>query len=172
MRTLAPLHNTVMSVAVTAAELQRVLVIFNKLDIFQTEQVDFSEILAHVDFIKNSPFGERMLEVYDLDCSRKLMLKEFAMLCSIFVPSCPREKKLKFLFDLYDLDNDGGLSTEDVFDSIKKMTGGRLQSEDMDTIVKHTFKEADVDLNHKITFNEFLKVHSGSDMAEKMTFSF
>mmetsp|Transcript_20700 Transcript_20700/g.53409 ORF Transcript_20700/g.53409 Transcript_20700/m.53409 type:complete len:124 (+) Transcript_20700:679-1050(+) len=85
------------------------------------QQVDFSEILAHVDFIKNSPFGERMLEVYDLDCSRKLMLKEFAMLCSIFVPSCPREKKLKFLFDLYDLDNDGGLSTEDVFDSIKKM---------------------------------------------------
>eukprot|EP00297_Palpitomonas_bilix_P026265 CAMPEP_0113912776 /NCGR_PEP_ID=MMETSP0780_2-20120614/29135_1 /TAXON_ID=652834 /ORGANISM="Palpitomonas bilix" /LENGTH=104 /DNA_ID=CAMNT_0000909813 /DNA_START=585 /DNA_END=895 /DNA_ORIENTATION=+ /assembly_acc=CAM_ASM_000599 len=78
-----------MMTSLTAAELQRVLVIFNKLDIFQTEQVDFSEILAHVDFIKNSPFGERMLEVYDLDCSRKLMLKEFAMLCSIFVPSCP-----------------------------------------------------------------------------------
>ena len=67
------------------------------------------------------------------------------------------ETKLKFAFKIYDMDNDGYITYEDLFQVLKLMVGSNLKDNQLQQLVNRTIRSADVNQDEKISFEEFCK---------------
>ena len=70
------------------------------------------------------------------------------------------EKKLKFAFDIYDIDKDGYISNGELFTVLKMMVGNNLNEVQLQQLVDRTIIKADEDFDGKISFEEFCKVRN------------
>eukprot|EP00771_Trimastix_marina_P002533 gnl/Trimastix_PCT/3668.p1 GENE.gnl/Trimastix_PCT/3668~~gnl/Trimastix_PCT/3668.p1 ORF type:complete len:193 (+),score=16.11 gnl/Trimastix_PCT/3668:78-656(+) len=94
---------------------------------------------------------------------------EFLHALSIFSPKAPKEDKLKFAFRVYDVDGDGFVSGDDLFEILQMMVGNSLTPQQLGQIVEKTVQEADLDGDGKLAYEEFIKVLDGMDLETKMT---
>lgn len=67
-------------------------------------------------------------------------------------------KKLEFMFRLYDLDRDGFISNEELFTVLKMMTGDNLTDVQLQQIVNRTILYLDKNNDGKIGLEEFTQV--------------
>ena len=81
-------------------------------------------------------------------------------------------EKLKFAFMVYDIDCDGFISNQELFQVLKMMVGTNLTDVQLQQIVDKTILEADSDRDGKISFDEFSKVLANTDLNSKMTIRF
>lgn len=61
-------------------------------------------------------------------------------------------------FKIYDIDNDGLISGNELFQVLKMMVGSNLTDTQLQQIVEKTVSEADSDGDGKISFEEFQSV--------------
>merc|ERR1712154_450725 len=66
-----------------------------------------------------------------------------------------KEKKLKFLFNIYDLDRDGMISNSELFQVLKMMVGTNLTESQLQQIVDKTVLQLDKDQDGMISYEEF-----------------
>jgi serine/threonine-protein phosphatase 2B regulatory subunit len=105
----------------TAEEVSRLEKRFRKLDKDQSETLSVEEFLAMPE-LKENPIVQRVVQVFDADHSGELDFKEFVKGLAMFtMKNVDREKKLKFLFNIYDMDNDGLISNTELFTVSKKL---------------------------------------------------
>lgn len=81
-------------------------------------------------------------------------------------------KKLLFLFRVYDSDNDGKVSFNDLRSILKLMVGNYIEDVQLDKIATRAFVEVDEDNDGFIEFSEFCKVFSGKDLDGKLRVKF
>ena len=99
----------------TAEEVSRLEKRFRKLDKDQSETLSVEEFLAMPE-LKENPIVQRVVQVFDADHSGELDFKEFVRGLAMFtMKNVDREKKLKFLFNIYDMDSDGLISNTELF---------------------------------------------------------
>jgi serine/threonine-protein phosphatase 2B regulatory subunit len=80
------------------------------------------------------------------------------------------EAKLKFAFQIYDMDGDGYISNGELFQVLKMMVGDNLNEVQLQQIVDKTILEADVDRDGKISYDEFRQMISHTEEIDsKMT---
>ena len=104
----------------TAEEVSRLEKRFRKLDKDQSETLSVEEFLAMPE-LKENPIVQRVVQVFDADHSGELDFKEFVKGLAMFtMKNVEREKKLKFLFNIYDMDSDGLISNTELFTVIKQ----------------------------------------------------
>ena len=72
-------------------------------------------------------------------------LQEFIGALSTFSEKGNTEAKLKFAFQIYDMDGDGYISNGELFQVLKMMVGDNLNEVQLQQIVDKTILEADVD---------------------------
>lgn len=149
-------------------ELQRLLARFNKLDKDSSGSIEKEEFLA-IPAIHSNPLSQRLMEVFDADGDGQVDFGEFVSALSIFSSKGNKKEKLKFAFNVYDVDRDGLLSNGELFIVLKAMVGNNLQDEQLQQIVDKTIIEADQDGDGKLTFAEFLKIVDSSTIAESLT---
>ncbi len=65
------------------------------------------------------------------------------------------DKKLEFLFRIYDLDRDGYISNGELFQVLKMMTGKNLTDLQLQQIVDRTILYLDKDEDGRISYEEF-----------------
>lgn len=68
------------------------------------------------------------------------------------------EEKLRFAFQIYDINQDGYISNGELFTVLKMMVGNNLNDVQLQQLVDRTIIKADEDFDGKISFEEFCKV--------------
>lgn len=95
--------------------------------------------------------------------------QEFVYGLSAFSSKGNKEQKLRFAFQVYDIDRDGFISNGELFIVLKMMVGSNLKDQQLQQIVDKTIMEADLDGDGKISFEEFSKVVETTDVSMSMT---
>ena len=83
-----------------------------------------------------------------------------------------KDKKLRFLFKLYDSNNDDQISKEELLSLLRLMVGTNISSQQLDLIAQRTIAETDEDNDGKLNFKEFRKGLENVDIEMKMTVRF
>ncbi|XP_018018592.1 calcineurin B homologous protein 1 [Hyalella azteca] len=83
-----------------------------------------------------------------------------------------REEKLRFAFKMYDLDDDGSITRDEVLAVLHMMVGENISEDQLISIAERTMLEADVDNNQMITFQEFCTILERTDVEQKMSIKF
>ncbi len=99
-----------------------------------------------------------------------VIAQEFIGALSTFSEKGNTEAKLKFAFQIYDMDGDGYISNGELFQVLKMMVGDNLNEVQLQQIVDKTILEADVDRDGKISYEEFRQMISHTEEIDsKMT---
>merc|ERR1712098_862171 len=151
----------------TTEEISRLSKRFKKLDTDKSGTLSFQEILE-LPAVKKNPLAKRIIAVLDHDGSGEIDFKEFVHgMCQVSSHG-DREAKLRFAFKIYDADNDGCISHEDLFQVLKTMVGSNLKEEQLQQLVNRTVRSADVNQDGKISFEEFCKIVGRNEFDKKM----
>ncbi|KAK9380118.1 uncharacterized protein V2V93DRAFT_371691 [Kockiozyma suomiensis] len=149
-------------------EVDRLRKRFMKLDKNNSGTIDKQEFLA-IPAIATNPLASRLIAIFDEDGGGDVDFKEFLAGLSAFSSRGEQDEKLKFAFNVYDIDRDGFISNGELFLVMKMMVGNNLKENQLQQIVDKTIMEADKDGDGKISFKEFIDMVSSTDIAQKMT---
>eukprot|EP01119_Soliformovum_irregulare_P025081 TRINITY_DN917_c0_g1_i1.p1 TRINITY_DN917_c0_g1~~TRINITY_DN917_c0_g1_i1.p1 ORF type:complete len:192 (+),score=36.20 TRINITY_DN917_c0_g1_i1:423-998(+) len=153
-------------------ELRRIYRRFKKLDADQSGAISIDEFLTIPELAAN-PLLERVVSNFDKNKDNEIQFTELVTGLSTFLTKGNQEEKLRFIFDLYDIDADGFISNGELFHVLKMMVGNNLNEVQLQQIVDKTIIEADEDKDGKISFQEFVKmIDNVEDIEGKMTISF
>ena len=94
---------------------------------------------------------------------------EFVQGLSALSAGASNEEKLRFAFEIYDINGDGYISNGELFKVLKMMVGNNLTDIQLQQLVDRTIIKADEDFDGKISFQEFKNMTKDLDIIEKMT---
>jgi len=150
-------------------ELKRLYRRFKKLDKDGSGTLTTDEFLSIPQLAMN-PLLERLIAIFDTNKDEEIEFKEFIQALSTFSAKGDKEGKLKFAFQIYDIDCDGFISNGELFQVLKMMVGSNLDDVQLQQIVDKTILEADLDRDGKISYEEFKKMITNTDeIDEKLT---
>lgn len=70
------------------------------------------------------------------------------------------------------MDNDNLISKDELLSILQMMVGANIPEDSLKSIAERTILEADEDKDQKISFEEFYKVLSKTDVEQKMSIRF
>eukprot|EP01091_Cochliopodium_minus_P008464 TRINITY_DN1923_c0_g1_i1.p1 TRINITY_DN1923_c0_g1~~TRINITY_DN1923_c0_g1_i1.p1 ORF type:complete len:207 (-),score=69.83 TRINITY_DN1923_c0_g1_i1:374-919(-) len=150
-------------------ELKRLWRRFKKLDKDDNNTLTTEEF-REIPELASNPLLERVIAIFDTNKDDEIEFKEFISALSTFSVKGNIEAKLKFAFQIYDMDGDGFISNGELFQVLQMMVGDNLTEVQLQQIVDKTILEADQDKDGKINFEEFKKLISNTEeFDEKMT---
>jgi len=134
------------------------LQMFKKLDKDASETLCVEEFLALPE-LKENPLVQRVVQVFDTNKSGELDFSEFVRGLAMFTSkSIDREQKLKFLFNIYDMDGDGFICNTELFDVLKMMVGTNLTDVQLQQVVDKTIVQLDKNQDGMISYQEFCDI--------------
>ncbi|CAI2733156.1 unnamed protein product [Schistosoma spindalis] len=126
---------------------------FGKLD-----RMKFREILHHTFKMTDDVMIDRIFRVFDGDFDGGVNAQEWVMGLSIFLRGT-LEEKIKFAFDVYDLNSDGRITREEMFQLLKYSLVKQPTDEDPDEgireLVEMAFKRLDMDHDGRLNYTDF-----------------
>merc|ERR1712183_349351 len=118
--------------------------------------------------LAGNPLLSRIIAIFDTNKDEEIEFTEFVKALSTFTNRDNLEGKLRFTFQVYDIDNDGFISNGELFQVLKMMVGSNLTDAQLQNIVDKTILFADKDGDGKINFEEFCDVVGNTDVHKKM----
>jgi serine/threonine-protein phosphatase 2B regulatory subunit len=143
---------------------------------FRTIDADKSGTLTTDEFLKipelaANPLLERVIKIFDADGNNEIEFTEFITGLSTFY-SGTQEQKLRFIFRVYDVNNDGYISNGELFTVLKMIVGSNLTETQLQQVVDTTMLRADKNRTGKVSFEDFCAmVGDGASVSEKLTIS-
>jgi len=142
----------------TLEEVNRLHKRFRKLDKDSSDTLCVEEFLALPE-LKENPLVQRVVQVFDADNNGEVNFSEFVSGLAMFTTkNVDKQKKLKFLFNIYDLDRDGLISNSELFQVLKMMVGSNLTETQLQQIVDKTILQLDKDQDGMINYQEFCDI--------------
>ncbi|XP_006911571.1 calcineurin subunit B type 2 [Pteropus alecto] len=148
-------------------EIKRLSKSFKKLDLDSSGTLSVDEFLS-LSQLQQNPLVQRVIEVFDTDGNGEVDFKEFILGTSQFSVKGDKEQKLRFAFNIYDIDKDGYISNGELFQVLKMMVGGNLKDWQLQQLVDKTIIILDTDGDGKISFEEFSAVVGGLEIHKKL----
>ena len=149
-------------------EIDRLRKRFMKLDKDESGQIDKQEFLS-IPGISSNPLATRLMDVFDKDGDGSIDFEEFITGLSAFSGKSDNLNKLRFAFNIYDIDRDGYIGNGELFIVMKMMVGKNLKDEELQQIVDKTLMEADLDGDGKLNFEEFKNAVNTDTIANTLT---
>ncbi|XP_036365612.1 calcineurin subunit B type 1-like [Octopus sinensis] len=140
---------------------------FRKLDVDKSGSLSIDE-LSFFPESRMNPLVQRVIDIFDADGNGEINFKEFIDGLSQFSVKGDKQTKLRFAFNVYDMDKDGFISNADLYKSLKLMVGANLEDVQLQQVVDKTIIYSDTDGDGKISFEEFCAVVSSMDVHETM----
>jgi len=148
-----------------------------------TTKVKMAKVVAQEEFCFN-PFAERLCKIFSSEEKESaetygdLDFDEYVDLYNVLSPKAKKETKIQTAFRLYDADDDGYLTPDDLTTLLKtvamtqpaakgssaeaKGAGGEpeglLEEDEVKQIVERVMRECDIDGNGRLSYAEFAKV--------------
>ncbi|KAA6367368.1 MAG: putative Calcineurin subunit B [Streblomastix strix] len=135
-------------------EIKRMYKRFRRLDQDRNGVLSMDEF-KQIPELANNPLLERLISIFDTNHDDCVDFDEFISGLSIFGSDASIERKLKFLFDVYDVDGDGFISNGELFYVLKKMTGTNITDEAIQQLVDRTILDTDTSGTGKISLADF-----------------
>ena len=157
--------------AFTAGELNKLHKRFSKLDHDKDGFLELDEV-SDIPALSQNPMIFRVLKAFDADRDGKLSFLEFIHGLATLSPGTSEEDKLKFAFKIYDNDEDGFISPNDLFIVLKMMVGNNLSDANLQQLVDRTIAKGDEDRDGRISFPEFCKMVKNLEIAKKLTLTY
>ena len=151
----------------TAPEIKRLHKRFQKIDVDGSHTLSAEEIQA-IPGLESNPLVQRVIDIFDTDNNKEIDFKEFLEGISLFIAREGIERKLKFIFKMYDIDNDGFIKNAELFMVLKLMVGNNLGDTQLQQIVDKTIQQFDLDGDGKISYDEFCAAVGNLDTYKKM----
>ena len=149
-------------------ELQKLYKNFNKLDKDKSGTLEPQEFFD-IPELANNPLVKRVIDVLDKNKDGSISFLEFVQGLNSLSAGSSQEEKLRFAFQIYDINNDGFISNGELFTTLKMMVGNNLNDVQLQQLVDRTIIKADKDLDGKINFEEFADMVKDLDVIEKLT---
>jgi serine/threonine-protein phosphatase 2B regulatory subunit len=105
--------------------------------------------------VERSPFVERLFSMFDADRTGLIDLKEFVVGLSN-VGTEARENKVKFAFQVFDLDGSGTIDSEELRKIVKATN--MASEKQLNRKVEWLMRQCDTDGDGKISFDEFVNL--------------
>eukprot|EP01114_Cavostelium_apophysatum_P014696 TRINITY_DN3873_c0_g1_i1.p1 TRINITY_DN3873_c0_g1~~TRINITY_DN3873_c0_g1_i1.p1 ORF type:complete len:180 (+),score=41.93 TRINITY_DN3873_c0_g1_i1:197-736(+) len=119
------------------------------------DQAEFQQALG----LKDSMFAGRLFRIFDDNDDKGINFREFVTGFSVLCPKGTLDEKLRFSFRLYDIDGDGFIDKEELYNMLKASLFENfvleLSEGQMRALVDQTFAEVDVNGDGKISFDEY-----------------
>uniref|UniRef100_G1M6J3 Calcineurin like EF-hand protein 2 n=3 Tax=Ailuropoda melanoleuca TaxID=9646 RepID=G1M6J3_AILME len=141
--------------------------------------------LQQIGALAVNPLGERIIDSFFPDGNLRVDFPGFVRVLAHFRPvddedpsmRDPKEpeplnsrmNKLRFAFQLYDLDRDGKISRHEMLQVLRLMVGVQVTEEQLESIADRTVQEADEDGDGAVSFLEFAKSLEKMDIEQKMS---
>lgn len=154
--------------AVDSEEIDRLRKRFMKLDKDSSGTISKEEFLS-IPGVGSNPMAARLIETFDRDGSGDVDFQEFITGLSIFSTKGQKEDKLRFAFEIYDMDKDGYISNGELFLVLKTMVGKNLDKDQLQQVVDRTIMENDRDGDGRLSFAEFKHAVEDTEVAQSMT---
>ncbi|XDA89081.1 calcineurin B homologous protein 2 isoform X1 [Ovis aries] len=141
--------------------------------------------LQQIGALAVNPLGDRIIDSFFPDGSLRLDFPGFVRVLAHFRPVDEEEEgnrdpkepeplnsrmnKLRFAFQLYDLDRDGKISRHEMLQALRLMVGVQVTEEQLESIADRTVQEADEDGDGAVSFLEFAKSLEKMNIEQKMS---
>jgi serine/threonine-protein phosphatase 2B regulatory subunit len=158
----------------TSLQLKRLYKRFKRLDKDNKGGISREEFLSIPELAMN-PLSPRILSLFDTRHEDVVDFRNFIEILSIFrgTNTVSREQKMKFVFRLYDVNEDGYITADDLTEVLRLMVGQHLTDEQIREIVETTIHQADtIDYDGKLSFEEFSRVIYNTNIENKLTVIF
>jgi len=154
----------------TEYELRRLYRRFKKLDRDGSGTLTTDEFEAIPELSQNPLLG-RLLSIFDKNKDEEIQFSEFVGTLATLSDKGSQDAKLRFAFQVYDIDGDGFISNGELFQVLKMMVGTNLNDVQLQQIVDKTIIEADLDKDGKISYDEFCAIigKNSEGIGEKLT---
>lgn len=152
----------------TKDELRRLHKRFKKIDRDSSGALSIAEFMK-LPGIKENPLAHRVINIFDTDKDGEVDFNEFIGGMSIFSTKSDVTQKLKFAFQVYDVDRDGFISNGDLFRILKMMVEDNLKDYQLQQLVDKTIIYFDNDNDGKLSFKEFTKALSTMEKLTEMS---
>ncbi|KAG6547443.1 hypothetical protein Mapa_010891 [Marchantia paleacea] len=110
------------------------------------------EFMSVPEFAVN-PLSQRLLGMLE-----GLNFKEFVAVLSAFSPGATIKDKLDFIFKVYDIRNNGKVSSEDMIRVLRDLSGDFLTDRQRQAVVTQALEESGYSKDYSLTPEDFLKV--------------
>jgi serine/threonine-protein phosphatase 2B regulatory subunit len=141
---------------------------FKNLDKDNSGTITMEEILALPELAMN-PMVSRVAALFQLSSDEHINFTQFAKTLAIFTPSGKLEDKLKAAFKVYDINNDGFITHDDLVENLKLMVGDNFTEEQISSIATQTLETYDLDKDGKISPKEFNEMMVKEGVEAKMS---
>ncbi len=129
---------------------------FGALDKDKKGYVSITDIVS-IPEIENNPLRYHIAQyMSNNDENEAISFEAFIKVIDIFKNN-KTEKQYKFMYDLFDFDKDGKISSEDMLINFKLLLGNSLNEEQIKEIVDKTILEYSSDKKY-INYNDFVKI--------------
>ena len=129
---------------------------FNSLDKDKKGYVSINDIVA-IPEIENNPLRYHVAQYMSNNNENEAInFEAFIKVIDIFKNN-KTDKQYKFMFDLFDFDKDGKISSEDMLINFKLLLGNSLNEDQIKEIVDKTISEYSNDKKF-INYNDFVKI--------------
>ena len=152
-------------------ELQKLYKNFSKIDRDKSGTLEPSEFFE-IPELANNPLVKRVIAVLDRNKDGNISFLEFVQGLNSLSAGASQEDKLRFAFQIYDINNDGFISNGELFEVLKMMVGNNLNDTQLQQLVDRTIVKADTDFDGKISFDEFKVMVRDLDVVEKLTINY
>jgi len=119
--------------------------------------------------LANNPLVKRVIAVLDKNKDGSISFLEFVQGLNSLSAGSTNEEKLRFAFQIYDINGDGFISNGELFQVLKMMVGDNLNDVQLQQLVDRTIIKADTDKDGKISFDEFAEMVKDLDVIDKLT---
>lgn len=145
---------------VSQKELKRVYRRFLRLDQGAKGYVSVDD-LQTLQELADHPLGDRIARMLAPGVQDHIDFRLFAQMISYFSSKGDAEQRMKFFFNIYDIDQDGFVNDSELFVVLKMIVKGVLSDAQVQQIVEKVIAEADRDKDGKLSLEEFKVVVAG-----------
>jgi len=149
-------------------EIKRLHKRFHKIDTDKSRTLSVDELMS-LPGLDANPLVRRVIDIFDTDGNKEIDFKEFLTGISQFTAKEGIEAKMRFIFKIYDIDQDGFISNDELFIVLRLMIGDNLEETQLQQIVDKTIMQFDQDGDGKISYDEFCYAVGNLDVYKKMT---
>eukprot|EP01067_Filipodium_phascolosomae_P006258 Filipodium_phascolosomae@DN451_c0_g1_i1.p1 len=153
----------------TERDLKRIYKRFRALDTNGNGELDPSEIFD-VPEVAENPLVKRVLSVFDTNSDGKVSFVEFIVGLAKLAAGTDEDQKLKFAFEIYDMNKDGLISNGELFNVMKMMVGANLTELQLQQLVDRTFVQSDRNHDGFISYFEFETAVTHMEIGDKLRF--